>query len=486
MPKASIESLLRAIEGGTSQAIYLVSGDLVVSEPAGRRLAEALAAEAGCEIETFRRPSLLGPILADLRTYSLFSSAKVALVTESSLLVDRRGAAELIDQAEDALPVEPGMDLGEKQRLGASRLLQALRVFGVDPRAGGNPSETLGALPKWALQGGKALRKKKPRGRPAKEVKELQNGLAALLDEAIRVGMFGFADGDLAELGGILESGLPDHHSLVLVESTVASDHPVVEGLLQRGAMLELQTVGTDRGGQWQGLNALTEELARETGVVIAPDAVQELARRTLRQVGEWKNRRVDAESTARLAGEYRKLASLATAGTIQRQLVVDAVEDRGEEDVWQILDAVGNGRGEEAMARFRRLIGSADDVMATRLSFFSLLATFCRQLAAVGGIARLQSVPAGVRSYQQFKNRWAPALQGSLPDGMKNPLAGLHPFRLHRAYLAASQIRREELSTLPWRVLETELQIKGESSRPDVAISRLLAHLASLVKAGA
>jgi hypothetical protein len=102
-----------------------------------------------------------------------------------------------------------------------------------------------------------------------------------------------------------------------------------------------------------------------------------------------------------------------------------------------------------------------------------------------VAGIARQMGVPSGVRSYHQFKDRWAPRLKDELPQGGKNPLASLHPFRLHRAYLAASSFDRDELAYLPWRVLETELQIKGSSSEPDVAISRFLAHLAASATKG-
>ncbi len=159
-----------------------------------------------------------------------------------------------------------------------------------------------------------------------------------------------------------------------------------------------------------------------------------------------------------------------------------ESVEDRGEEDVWQILDAVGNGRGGEAVARYRRLLAAADDAISARLSFFGLLASFCRQLTAVAGVAKVQRVPSGVRNYNQFKSRWAPRLQADLEEG-KNPLSGLHPFRLHRAYLAASRIERGLLARLPALVFETETQIKGESSEPDVAIAQLIARLASTIK---
>ncbi|HYO16821.1 MAG TPA: hypothetical protein VE685_26790 [Thermoanaerobaculia bacterium] len=117
---------------------------------------------------------------------------------------------------------------------------------------------------------------------------------------------------------------------------------------------------------------------------------------------------------------------------------------------------------------------------MAARLTFFSLLASFCRQLTAVRGMMRAARVPAGESNYYRFKSSHAPALQGEIPTGGKNPLAGLHPFRLHRAYLAASRLPEAFLAKLPAEVLETELQLKGEASEADVALARFVARLST------
>jgi len=480
LPGTTIDQILQEVEAGKLHPVWLVSGDLVLAEPQAARLAAALAAKVGCEVERYRRPPRLATLLADLRTYSLFAPAKLILAVDSAILADRSAAADLIDQANEVLPLaDPDAELGQAQREGASRLLQALHVFGLEPAAG-EAREVIEALPKWALQGGRAYRKNRPNGRVAKEMRTLREGLEVLLAAALRTGLVGYAEGDLAEIAEIIEGGLPEGHALVLAEHSVAAEHPVVERLERLGVWVDVGKVEAGRGGEWEGIAALVEQLGRECEVTIARDALAELARRTLRQSGEWKNRGVDAESTARFASEYRKLAGLAGSGQITRQLVAETVEDRGEEDVWQILDAIGNGRGGEALARFQRLLAAADDAMMTRLSFFALLATFCRQLTAVAGMAELVGVPTGERNYTRFKNQWAPALQGELPDGGKNPLAGIHPYRLHRAYLAASRIAHEELARLPWLVLETEQRIKGDSSEADTAIAQLMARIVS------
>ena len=485
----SVETFLaRLTRDGQPPQVCLVHGDLVLAEPAARRIAEAIARAAGVDaaaIEVHRRPAALSPLLQDLRTFSLFASGKVMLVFDSAVLADRNAAGELVEDAAEVVPLSSGegRSLSARERQAASRLLQALRLFDVDPYAG-EPERALSELPAWVLEGGKS-RKGGGRARGKKQVEELRTSLAGLLDAARREEIQGTGEGDLAELSEVVRGGLPGGHALVLAESAVAADHPLVRLLEERGAALALGRVGSDRGS-WQGLDLLAGELERQTGVAITSDALTELARRTLRQENDNRGRTtggVDSDSTARFAGEYRKLANLldkGTSGKIDRKLVEQSVEDRGEEDVWQLLDAIAAGRGGEALDRLSRLLGGAEDLLAARLSFFSLLSSFCRQLVAVRGMMRVARVPAGEANYARFKSQHAPGLQSEIPTGGKNPLAGLHPFRLHRAYLAACRLPEPLLARLPADLLETELQLKGESGEADVALARLVARLSA------
>lgn len=476
---SNLDPLLSAIARGEPQSIYLVHGDLVLAEPAAVRLAEALATAGGCGVEIHRRPSRLAPLLEDLRTYSLFAPAKVMVAVDTAVLAEKSAAADLLDEAAEALPLDDS-GLSPRARPAASRLLQALRLFGVDPFAG-EPATALAALPSWAFQGGQAYRKRRQgRGRSKADAETLQDGLAALLAAARGEGLVGFAEGDLAELGAVVERGLPRGHALVLVESAAASGHPIAQALAGRGATVEVGGVEAERGGGWQGLDLLAEEMERQTGVAIARPALEELARRTLRQGAEL------GDSTARFAAEYRKLAEMAEGGAIGRPLVEQAVEDRGEEDVWQLLDAIAAGRADQALERCARLLRSAEDPVAARLSFFGLLAAFCRQLVAAGGMLEVARVPPGETSYARFKTALAPALQADLPGAGKNPLAGLHPFRLHRVYLAASRWPPAALRELPWRVLEAELRLKGDSGEADSALADLVAGLATAARPSA
>src|SRR6185436_12789508 len=140
--------------------------------------------------------------------------------------------------------------------------------------------------------------------------------------------------------------------------------------------------------------------------------------------------------------------ADLAGGEAIELASVREVVEDRGEEDTFELLDALAEGRSAEVLTRLERMIAGSDDPGRARLAFFSLLAGFCRQLVAVRGVVDRLNLPAGERNYNRFKDRVASSLGGALPgspespgSGFRNPLTGIHPFRLHRAYLAASRL---------------------------------------------
>ncbi|HBL29078.1 MAG TPA: hypothetical protein DD490_19765 [Acidobacteria bacterium] len=482
----AVDRFVAELTRGTPPQVCLVHGDLVLAEPAAERVAAAVAAALGGAPERHRRPASLSPLLQDLRTFSLFASAKALLVVDSAVFADRGAAAELIDDASEVLPVAvEDRPLSGRERQAASRLFQALHLFDLDPQAGA-PDRLLGALPVWAFEGGTSRRSRGGRARSKKQAEELRASFAGLLEMARRDGIQGAGEGDLATLADVIRGGLPAGHALILAERSAAADHPVVRLLTERKAVLGVGSVeAAERGGGWEGLDLLATELERQTGVAIAGDALAELAKRTLRQEGDRRGGResggIDADSTARFAGEYRKLAHLAAAtGKIDRKLVDQSVEDRGEEDVWQLLDAVSAGRSGEALDRLHRLIHGADDPLNARLGFFSLFASFCRQLTAVRGLMRVHRIAAGEGNYARFKDRLAPVLQGEIPGGGKNPLAGLHPFRLHKAYLAACRVPEALVVRLPSDLLDTELQLKGESDEADAALAHLVARVSA------
>jgi hypothetical protein len=479
-----IDIAIKRIESGEVKPLYLVAGDRIVSEPAAIRLGQALANQVDCEVDVIRRPESLIPALQDLRTFALFAAGKVTVVIESAVLADAATAPSLVDEAIEVVPLASADDtLGARERRAAACLLQALRLFQLDPYAGA-AAEVMEQLPAMALEGGVSFRKKSRRRRSGKLVEKARVDLAVLLEAARGAEIQGLGEGEEELLAEILRDGLPGGHFLVLGESAWAKEHPIVTGLEARTAVVEVGQVSAGRNASWQGLDAVCRELERETGTGIDRQALAELARRTLRKRAGSRgpDGAVDSESTARFAAEYRKLANLGGGKKITLALVRETTRDRGDEDIWGLLDAIGEGRADKAMVGISRLLRGADDVVGTRLSILSLLAGFCRQLVAVGGMVKAAGVANAERSYPRFKAKIAPALQADLPHGRKNPLAGLHPYRLHRVYLAASGAPVGSLRRLQGQVLEAERRLKGDSVVPEAALVALVADLATQI----
>lgn len=479
---ATVEEISTQIAEGRPGPLYLVVGDRVLAEPAAVRIGEELASKANCEVEVYRRPAELGSLLADLKTYSLFAPAKVVVAVETAVLADAAAAAQLVDEALEVCPVtvHEGEDLTERQRRSASRLLQTLRLFQLDS-ATGSSAEVVSGLPDSVLQGAvKSGGRRRRRGR--KQIEEARQNLTGLLDAARVADLEGWAETELGELADIAQRGLPEGHSLVLAESAADVKHPLVAALAAAGRYVAVGQVEAAKGGGWEGLELLATQLGRETGVTIARAALQELARRTLqRQQGRGADGSVNAESTGRFAAEYRKLATLLGKGEISLQLVESVVQDRGEEDAWKILDAIGAGRATEALQRIHRLLAAAEDPVAARLSFFALLAGFARQLTVLANLSEQLAISQRSPSYPSFKTQIAPRLQADLADGRPSPVAGLHPYRLYRAFSVASRIPARVIQDLPARVLETEMRLKGESGQPEVALSSFVCDLTLL-----
>ncbi len=281
-------------------------------------------------------------------------------------------------------------------------------------------------------------------------------------------------------LADLLRDGLPERHVLIVAESAVATRHPLVEALAARGAVVDAGELTSQRGGAIAGLDSLVGELARETGTTMRRDAIQALADRTLRAASDRGGTGIDADSAARFGAEYRKLAALTGGAAVELSLVEGNVEDRGQEEVWSILDALGKGRPELAWARISRRLAGAEDALRERLSLLSLLSSHGRQMVAVSGAMVATGARANETSYGRFKERVAPALQGEIDGVEANPLAKLHPFRLHRTYLAAGGFPAAALARIPARLLEAELRLKGGSDDPDSALAALVMALAS------
>lgn len=458
----------RLLTAEASSQLHLVVGNLTLAEPKARDLAQRLAGEDEYTIARHRE-SLAG-VLDDLETYSLFGEAKVVVAIDTALLADKGAAAALVDAALDDPVSDPGDELNRRQRWCATRLLTVLKLFGAEPYDG-SPGAVVDRLPEPALKGAS--------GRlGAARVAERREQLARLLEAAREQDISAASEAVGERLIDALESGFPERHHLILVESLVAPDHPLVERLRERNALVAVGDISAERGGGWAGVDRLAQTLAEETGVDAESDAIRELAERTLKRKPRDRSGVVDDSSAERFAAEYRKLATLAE-GRIGLADVERNVTDRGDQDVFQILDAVGEGDVGAALHRFARYQDAASDPIAARLSFFSQLATFCRHLVWIDARLSETGLERGVSHYPQFKQRLASKLGAA---GGVGELSGLHPFRLHKAYLAASRLRPGLAASLPASLLTAEQRVKGDSRSPDLAVEALLAEVCGLL----
>nr|MBP9824280.1 hypothetical protein [Thermoanaerobaculia bacterium] len=225
-----------------------------------------------------RRPDEIADVAADLRTFSLFADGKVVAVVESGVFADRATAAALFDEVRQQLPWSGGPDdLSGKARDAATRLLQVLRLFDLDPGALGF-ERAIAGLPE-ALLAGKAARGS---GKGKGSVEETRAALLPMLAAAVGSGLRGLGESAASLVADLVRDGLPDRHALVLIESAVADGHPVVEALTRREAVAFAGEITAGKQG-FDGLPALASELQRETGVEIDRAALAALAKRTLR-----------------------------------------------------------------------------------------------------------------------------------------------------------------------------------------------------------
>src|SRR5260370_1252276 len=110
------------------------------------------------------------------------------------------------------------------------------------------------------------------RARGKRQVEELRDGLAALLEAARREGIEGRAEGDLSDLAELISGGLPAGHFLVFAERDVSRDHPLARLLAERGAVAAVGEVEGERRG-WQGVDLLAAAPARPTGTGLSNQA---------------------------------------------------------------------------------------------------------------------------------------------------------------------------------------------------------------------
>jgi len=107
------------------------------------------------------------------------------------------------------------------------------------------------------------------------------------------------------------------------------------------------------------------------------------------------------------LRQELAKAALYAGSGEpVTRAHVAALVSDVAEEPIWDLTDAIGEGRSADALQVLHKLLGAGAPPMVVLGS----LASHFRRLVRVGGGGRIQAPPFVQRKLQSQARRYGPA----------------------------------------------------------------------------
>ena len=160
---------------------------------------------------------------------------------------------------------------------------------------------------------------------------------------------------------------------------------------------------------------------------------------------------------------ELAKLAALAgPGGTIQPDLVHEAVGGWRTKTVWEMLDAAAAGEGREALAQLDHLLIGGEVPIAI--------------LAQISGSLRRFAAATRIIEEAEAERR-----RIGLRDALSE--AGIKPFALGKAEAQLRQLGRARGAQLYHWLLEADLALKGASSSPARARLMLEQLIARLVK---
>jgi DNA polymerase III delta subunit len=235
--------------------------------------------------------------------------------------------------------------------------------------------------------------------------------------------------------------------------------------LERRGILWDIRSEKTDRGALLARRGAAA---ARERGVAIEAPAL------------EWLRRATD-EDPRLFSAELDKLLEWAgRGGRVTRADAVAQVEDRGAEDVYAFLDALGRRGSGEALERLERLLSGrpirmgkerevdADDPF---LMLFSVLVGELRKMLYVR--SRLEE--AGVRgfgaetSYQSYASRIHDALAEPVAPFSESPMSSGKPFGWYKVATRSVRYRVDELVGALRRAAEVDAALKESAASAEL-----------------
>jgi len=193
----------------------------------------------------------------------------------------------------------------------------------------------------------------------------------------------------LEALAGLLEERAPDART-VLVVTCERPDRRArwVRGFAEPAAVVECSAPRGERERV-----AFVRAEARRQGVALGPGAAELLAGRVGPQL-------------LLLRQEIAKAALLeAPGGSVGREALAASASDVAEQPIWDLTDAIGEGRVGDALALLHRLLGQG----APAPVVLGALASHTRKLARIGQGGRVAGPPFVVRKLGSQARRYRP-----------------------------------------------------------------------------
>ena len=437
---SQLTAVLARIAEEKTPRVLLIGGDSdYLVEQAFHEIRDTIVAKhPGIALEVYEAGADLAAILDSYRTLSLFSSARLIVVSELNAFVSAKELSSLYEKATNDWK---SAKTDKKRASSAAKLLHVLGLAGLDlDMKDGAIADALGvadATLSEMLAFCRATGKKAGRG----------EGDAALLMEAITRGG---ANGT----------------TLLLRAGEIPSESSTVDLIERNGAVVECNLT---RDGFNAAFDHALNDVAVECNVKFDAGAKMALRQRLgiERMLGDKFSREVPPIRVA--VSEAQRLATLAgdggrvTVEMIERE--ISSVEGGARYEFGSLFT---EGKIVEAISKLRDLIAQArreDPKGSIEIHYGRYLfplAEELRQMIAIHSYARLHNVDLRASiNYNRFKDTVAERLG----EYMKN--AGVvrqrpHPFPLHKKWEAARSTREEDL----WRALATvgDLEVKRKS----------------------
>ena len=287
-----------------------------------------------------------------------------------------------------------------------------------------------------------------------------EKSLPSVIDAVSQVGMFGGGrciwiqglGGESAEEAEsfrkeLEKSGLPDGYAIVATSSVLDLRSKLAKWFRECGTLTDLR-IETDRKGN------------------LDENSVRRIAAQRLEEAGLQRPDAAALEAIVRRAGsdagqfmaEVDKLALAGLAvGRLTPELVAENMRDLGTAWVFDLTDAIGRKRFNEARVLLDGLLASGSEPLMILGALAENVGTMIAARPVVDGLA-----PGALRNGKQFVNQTFPQLPEAARAGFRN-----NGWKAYFSLVAASAFEARELRRLHGALAEADLRMKSSSAEP-------------------